>query len=269
MSSLSHRTTDAIRTPADAWAMLSYIPADERDTWVRVGMALKAALGDGGFSVFDSWSATAHNYSPTAARDVWRSFKGGAIGPGTLLYIAQRYGWRPQERAVSSVPTPVPKATHQFTGRDTAKYAAELWLAADFHDAAVAEHPYAQRKKIRHAAGAARVRATGKLVGRDADCLCVPMRTLDGVLTGVECINPDGVKQSFGRKGVLILGNDLDPRLPQLVVEGWATAVAILGFYNWDACLYACFGKSMLERFATEVALKYPDRTVIIGGERD
>jgi putative DNA primase/helicase len=84
----------------------------------------------------------------------------------------------------------------------------------DRADAAVAAHPYAIRKQITHAAGAGRARVTGSVVGQDADCIVVPYRTLDGELVGVECINAEGAKQTFGRKGVLVLGNDQDSPVP-------------------------------------------------------
>jgi len=77
------------------------------------------------------------------------------------------------------------------------------------------------------------------------------------------------VKQTFGNKGILILGNDLDLKLPQLVCEGWATSVAILNLYRWNAVVYAAFGKGMLEKLAIQIAERYPQRTVIIAGESD
>ena len=154
----------------------------------------------------------------------------------------------------------------------TREYALTLWRAcpaSESWDAAVADHPYAIRKRIKHAAGARRSAASGRLIGRHADCLLIPQRTLQGELVGVECINPDGVKQSFGNKGVLILGNELDPKLPQLVCEGWATAVAMLNLYRWNAVVYVGFGKGMLEKLAVQIAERYPQRTVIIAGESD
>ncbi|MCR9104730.1 MAG: P4 alpha zinc-binding domain protein [Gammaproteobacteria bacterium] len=193
-------------------------------------------------------------------------------GDGFAL-LMQYHGWDFEKAAaeVSSIlgHNPAPTVTPKPAPRSTAQYAEKLWQAALADDAAVAAHPYAIRKRITHAAAAARGRASGKLIGRDADCVIVPQRTLAGDLVGVECIDCEGVKQSFGRKGVLILGNDLDAKLPQLIVEGWATAVAILGFYHWNACVYAAFGRGKLEPLACELAAKYPDRTVIIGGERD
>ena len=41
---------------------LSFIPADDRDTWIKCGMAIKAELGDAGFDAWDRWSAAADNY---------------------------------------------------------------------------------------------------------------------------------------------------------------------------------------------------------------
>jgi Primase C terminal 2 (PriCT-2) len=50
-------------------AALSYIPADDRNTWLRMGMAVKSELGDGGFDLWDEWNRTADNYDPKAARN--------------------------------------------------------------------------------------------------------------------------------------------------------------------------------------------------------
>jgi len=57
------------------WKMLQYIPAHNRDTWVKVGMALKSEFRDDGFPLFDEWSQSADNYSTKSAIAVWRSFK--------------------------------------------------------------------------------------------------------------------------------------------------------------------------------------------------
>ena len=61
-------------------AALAYIPADDRETWLRMGMAIKDALGNNGFEVWDAWSTGADNYSAADARDVWKSIKPGRGG---------------------------------------------------------------------------------------------------------------------------------------------------------------------------------------------
>ena len=64
---------------------LSFIPAHDRELWVKMAMAVKSELGDDGFALWDEWAQTADNYTERAARDVWRSIKpGGKITAGSL-----------------------------------------------------------------------------------------------------------------------------------------------------------------------------------------
>lgn len=73
--------------------MLEKIPADDYGIWVDVGMALKAAGAD--ISLWDSWSQTSAKYPGHAAIiQKWNSFKGNGKGPGTLVHLAQQYGWK-------------------------------------------------------------------------------------------------------------------------------------------------------------------------------
>jgi hypothetical protein len=78
---------------------LRAIPADDRDIWLQVGMALKAELGDHGRSIWDSWSATCPDKFKDCDQDkTWRSFRRNGIGIGTLFYHAQRHGWSSPRR---------------------------------------------------------------------------------------------------------------------------------------------------------------------------
>ena len=74
--------------------ILSHIPAEDRDTWIQVGAALK--LEGFPFEVFDSWSRSATNYGGTAK--AWNSFRreNGWNG-GTLVNLARYYGWNYQK----------------------------------------------------------------------------------------------------------------------------------------------------------------------------
>ncbi|MCP4379725.1 MAG: hypothetical protein GY794_26590, partial [bacterium] len=74
---------------SDINSAICAIPAHDRETWVRVGMAIHGELGSDGFGIWDEWSQGAGNYSARAARDVWRSFKPGSIGVGTLFHLAR------------------------------------------------------------------------------------------------------------------------------------------------------------------------------------
>ena len=133
----------------------------------------------------------------------------------------------------------------------TAEYARELWVQANRET--VPGHPYAIAKRIWWPAGAGRVRASGKIIGRDADCIVVPIRDPDGDLVAVEVLSehrdPAGkfLRQSFGpkRNGWLTLGNDLDTAIPRYVCEGWATGAKMLEFLG-NCCVYVAFGACLL-----------------------
>jgi len=83
-----------------ATAMLKVIPADcNRDTWVRVGLAMKS--GGLPFELFDEWSSgalsgiTPSNYQGTkVTKHQYDSFKPqGKTSIGTLRFIAIQHGW--------------------------------------------------------------------------------------------------------------------------------------------------------------------------------
>lgn len=132
---------------------LSHIDPRDRQTWVRMAMAVKAELGDDGFSVWDEWSSGASNYDPRAARDTWRSIRAdGGVGAGSLFHEARRNGWR-GDAAMPSVPARprvVPTAQHDAEREARAQRAREV--AARVWDAARPagdDHPYLLRKRVR------------------------------------------------------------------------------------------------------------------------
>lgn len=57
------------------------IPAHDRDTWLRMGMAVKSELDEDGFALWDDWSRTADNYNAKDAKTVWRSIKPNGGSP--------------------------------------------------------------------------------------------------------------------------------------------------------------------------------------------
>jgi len=248
----------------DIYPALQCIPADDRKTWIQAGMAIKSELGDAGFSLWDDWSRTADNYEERAARDVWRSFKAGKINVGTLFYLAKSNGWRegsqPLKRIIKprSAPTPIK--------RNTGAYGLELWLKSDWKSAP--DHPYPQSKGITWPAGAGRVTASGRVIGKDADCLIVPIRDISTFkVKAVQCINPLGKKQTFGPASGngFVCGNTLDLSLPWFVVEGWADAISMV-FHHLDgnAVAFAALGKGNMDMLAKKIAdIHAPDKIII------
>ena len=65
----------------------------ERETWVQLGMALKSEFGDEAFDTWDSWSSRSNAYKQAEVRSVWKSFKSGNVGIGTLVYLAKLNGF--------------------------------------------------------------------------------------------------------------------------------------------------------------------------------
>ncbi|MDQ2077627.1 PriCT-2 domain-containing protein [Marinimicrobium sp. ABcell2] len=257
----------------DVRQMLSFIPADDYDEWQKAGMAIHSEFDDSGFSVWDDWSQSADNYKPASARTAWQSFNPGAIKIGSLVYLAKRYGWSPQSDPKPLRPIPNPKPAPKPIASNTQRYALELWLASDYDDDVVAGHEYAQRKGIDWAAGAARGIASGKLIGKQADCIIVPIYSIEtGKLQGVQCINSEGEKQSFGRVsgGCLLLGNTLNKASSWYVAEGWASAVS-MAFHHCkgNSVCAASFGKSQLENTARKIGEVHQPSEIVILQEVD
>jgi phage/plasmid primase-like uncharacterized protein len=158
------------------------------------------------------------------------------------------------------IPLPVNKPR---PSSKTSNYAHSLWKTSCNEDKKVASHPYCQRKLIEAGYGAARGIASGKLIGSQVDCVIVPQRTLSGELIGVECINSEGVKQSFGKKGFLILGNTLDKAAPIYVVEGWADGVAAWKYFG-DVIVVVVFGIGRQDKVAQQLHEARPGRKIRI-----
>lgn len=164
--------------------------------------------------------------------------------------------------AAQPIRTPAPKPE----APSTAAYAAQVWGRVVRGDDVVAAHPYAQRKGVRHACGAGRTTASGRIVGKDADCLIVPIR-LGGVgeVVAVQAINAEGAKQTFGpmADAFLLLGDERDQRAHWFISEGWATAYAFHQLYQ-PAVACVSFGKSRLQNVGMAAARLFaPDRLVI------
>ena len=73
--------------------MLTFIEPKEYETWIAVGMALKAALDDDGFHLWDSWSSTADSYNPDEMLGKWDSFDVEEITGGKILWLARQGGY--------------------------------------------------------------------------------------------------------------------------------------------------------------------------------
>lgn len=93
---------------------LRFIPADDRDLWVKIGMAVKSELGNDGFDIWNEWSHIqgGDTYNLKDATAVWKSIKLSGRTTILSLYREARYhGWRPAPNSdYTSAPKQPPPA---------------------------------------------------------------------------------------------------------------------------------------------------------------
>ena len=92
------RSHSQIGTQAAIEAALAWLPNTELDydSWMRIGMALKGALGEAGEGLFANWSAQAAKDVAATTIKTWASFKPDRIGAGTIYHLAMERGWQPE-----------------------------------------------------------------------------------------------------------------------------------------------------------------------------
>jgi putative DNA primase/helicase len=230
------------RPPIDmrqAEAMLQFIDgAEDRETWVAVGMALKAEFGDAAWGAWEQWSQQAANYSAPACRSSWRGFKSRAGGYtiGTIIKLAKDGGYRfePGERPAAA---DLARRRAERESRAAADARARADLAANAEERALAdwrsalregESAYAKRK------GIDKPESCRFLPSQQGGGLVLPMLRYDlpreQSLKGVQIIRDDGSKKfTYGmqkpgtacRLGLPVIGE------PVFVCEGYATGMSI------------------------------------------
>ncbi len=249
-------------------AALNYVPAHERETWVRMGMAVKSELGDAGFDVWDGWSQQADAYNAGDARDVWRSIRGnGKVTTGTLFHEAKANGWRDdgtyrvptseevaERRRMATERAAREEAEQSRERAGAAKTAAAIWKAAPPADSA---HPYVVGKGVK---------SHGLRLHKGT--LVVPMRAADGALHSLQFIDADGTKRFLtgGRvAGCYFSIGKPDDRI--CVAEGYATGASI---HEVTGCAVAvAFDAGNLRAAAEAIKAKYPAATLILCADDD
>ncbi len=270
---------------------LQVIDGSDRDTWLRMGMAIKSELGDSGFDVWDTWSQQAESYNAKDAHVAWRGFKAdGKVTIGTLFYEAKANGWRddgghqkptPKElaelRRISAERAAKEEVEIARERADTAKKAAAILKAAT---EAKADHPYLSRKRVSPVAtlreidaGAAAAilgyapKSKGEpLVGR---LLVFPVKQGDGIST-LELIDGDKRKAALVGRGSKAGGYWATERLPDgngngltlLIGEGVATVLSAKEDSGHPAI--AALSSGNLRAVVKVMRERYPAATLVI-----
>jgi hypothetical protein len=78
---------------------LPHIDCDPRETWIRVGMALRnTGAGDEAYQLWCEWSSKSPKYDEQVQRQQWQSLRqwrhdGREVGIRTLFWMAEQEGW--------------------------------------------------------------------------------------------------------------------------------------------------------------------------------
>jgi putative DNA primase/helicase len=270
---------------------LHFITPEDRDTWWKMGMAIKSELDDSGFDLWNDWSKPAESYKQNDARDVWRSIKPiGGVTIGTLFHEAKTCGWR--DDSGYQRPSPEALAERQRVSAGLAdKDQANILLerqetsvkAETILKEAVpvaADHPYLVRKRIPaveslyeiDASAAASIlgyspQSSGNLLtGR---LLVVPVKQ-EGKLSTLELIDSDGRKTALRGRGTKTAGYWLtDPMIggdgkgkTLLIGEGVATVLSARQATGFPAI--AALSSSNLSLVAKATRGRFPGAEIMI-----
>jgi Mrp family chromosome partitioning ATPase len=91
----------------DLRSAMNVLDADDREVWIRQGMALKT-LGSVGQAIWFEWSQMSAKFDPRDAADKWASFKPTKTGYAAAFKAAQALGWvNPGSKVPGAVVAPL------------------------------------------------------------------------------------------------------------------------------------------------------------------
>jgi len=259
---------------------LQFIPASDRDTWVRMGMAVKSELGDAGFDIWEAWSERDETFDSRAARSVWKSISdNGKVTAGTLFHEAKARGWnddgtyqRPSAGEVDAMRREAAARTAKADAENAASQAhAATEAAAIWHAAQPAsdDHPYLMRKGVR-ANGAKLYRGALVIGGMPCDgAILVPAR--DGpAIHSLQFISADGQKRFLPDsrlKGCYFSIGNPNSASALCIAEGVATGSTIRMATGYPVAI--AFNAGNLQAVALTMHTKFPDIPIIVCADDD
>lgn len=281
-----HLTLDAVAKA------LSYVDYDDRDTWVRMAMAIRSEFGADGFDTWDQWSQQSGKYNKNRAREVWRSATpGGGVNIGTLIYHAKQAGFAFNDNDCVQISPEEIAARKAKREADERQYAAEqkqirgevarIANLAWESSLPAYEHPYTTRKGVK---------IYGARIGnfpvyktpepgitiepfKQIPALLVPIHAKSGKIVSLQAYffedqpfygdrayMKDGQKQG----GYCLLGT---PRDTIAIVEGYATGCSVHEATGW--AVIVAFDKGNLKKVAEIIRANFPQSEIIIAGDND
>jgi len=224
------------------------IPADDREIWVQVGMAVKSELGNDGFDLWNSWSQSSDRYNKRSALAVWRSIKPyGGITSRTLYRLAREYGWK-GEADFQPAPRPVQRDTTAERAEAMRRAKAAQEAAHIVKECRQDHHPYLDQKGFKDETGL--IDFDGRLV--------IPMRNVNDYrrIQSVQFIDAHGEKKFLpggaAKNAVFFIGSGKENWL----CEGFATGLSIqaaLKMISRNARVVVCFSAANTRSVAAEL----------------
>ena len=194
-------------------AALSYIPANDRDMRIRIGMAIKSELGQDGYQLWFDWTQTGpHPHSDKDMKVRWDTFKQhGGTSIASLYWEARQNGWDGKIDLNHA-----PRTNHHQTGtpiRQRNARAEKIW-----NQTQLGTHPYLEKKDLGN-----------YHVPIYQDTIVVPMYFND-LLMSLQFIHEDGTKKylsgskTSGCSHTIQRGNS---PYPMFICEGFADALTV------------------------------------------
>jgi putative DNA primase/helicase len=269
---------------------LSFVPPRDRETWLRMGMAVKSELGDAGYPLWDEWSQQDESYNTKDAKSVWRSIQvHGKVGIGTLFHEAKRRGFKVNGEASRVNPAEIERLERERAEEvareqlelekghvQAARWAAAIWKAAT---PVTQGHPYLARKRVAPVSTMREIaqlraqailgympkRGEQPLAGR---LLVVPVKLADQ-LTSLELIDEQGLKTGLYR-GTRAGGYWAAHSLPDGNGEGLTLAIGegvatVLSAKEASGvAVVAALSAGNLMKVATAMRARYPVAQLIV-----
>lgn len=277
---------------------LGFIPSDDRDLWVKMGMALYDEYGETAFNAWDSWSQFSPKYDARIAETTWKSISRSS-GSGknatiaSVIYEAKQRGWKP---AKSAPPDPAVLKAHadererrrveaqrvasELAAKAAAK-AAEIWAMAKPYPAdGTAPHGYLRSKAvgahgIRHLDSVALDYIdtdTGEIKTYTVkDALVIPAWQDSKTLGSVQIITADG-KKRFLLDGAMAGGyskiGTIKLDTPVIAIaEGYATGATVYEATGIPVVL--AFNAGNIAAVAAKMRKALPNVRIIYAADND
>lgn len=253
---------------------ISYLDYDDQDEWIMIGMCLRHELGEHGFDIWLKYST-----DQKEAKTRWKSFTGNKRTIGTLIYEAQKRGFKFNEKDgyVSSrvieerrkkreARQQLEEINEQKIQAKQAYKAKQQWRTYK----ECAEHPYLTSKDILPHGG--RVGSWryknehGELVSEN-NALIYPL-SYRGELVSLQAIFPNGEKKNMWgaqKSGVSFIVGDMTEKV--LLCEGIATGITLHEATQLQ--VWCAIDAGNLQHVAKEIRKAYPLCNIVICADND